>query len=233
MTDWLSYRPSDFLMFSPRVYARLFELVNDAWWPWHGVIGLLGLLGLVALVRGRGRVAVGVGLGAAWLLCTVVFVVARYEPIHWAVGYGVPALLLLALLLPLLAWQRRHGPAAACGAAMASLVLGAWALVGQPLLAPLAGQPWAQAEVLALAPDPTAIATLAWLVTLPRATTARSRALGLLAWALVLAWLAFTAFMLMTMERWQALVPLAAAALAVGTRVRKSRAADARRAGRG
>ncbi|RUA22758.1 hypothetical protein DSL92_03940 [Billgrantia gudaonensis] len=43
MSEWLSYRPQDFLMFSPRVYERLFVLHNEAlWpapaspWPWRG-----------------------------------------------------------------------------------------------------------------------------------------------------------------------------------------------------
>ena len=32
MLDW-SYRLSDFLLFSPRVYWRMFELHNAALWP--------------------------------------------------------------------------------------------------------------------------------------------------------------------------------------------------------
>ena len=33
MTEWESYRLSDFLLFSPRTYWRLFELHNEALWP--------------------------------------------------------------------------------------------------------------------------------------------------------------------------------------------------------
>ena len=33
MSEWWTYRPSDFLMFAPRTYWRLFELHNEAWWP--------------------------------------------------------------------------------------------------------------------------------------------------------------------------------------------------------
>jgi len=33
MSEWWTYRPEDFLLFSPRVYWRLFELHNEALWP--------------------------------------------------------------------------------------------------------------------------------------------------------------------------------------------------------
>ena len=37
-------------------------------------------------------------------------------------------------------------------------------VLGHPLLAPALGRPWLQAELLALAPDPSAIATLGFLL---------------------------------------------------------------------
>ena len=33
MSEWWTYRPSDFLLFSPRTYHRLFELYNREIWP--------------------------------------------------------------------------------------------------------------------------------------------------------------------------------------------------------
>lgn len=33
MFEWWTYTLSDFLMFSPQVYYRLFELYNRALWP--------------------------------------------------------------------------------------------------------------------------------------------------------------------------------------------------------
>ena len=33
MSEWWSYRPADFLMFSPRIYWRLFASINEAFWP--------------------------------------------------------------------------------------------------------------------------------------------------------------------------------------------------------
>ena len=35
MSEWWSYRAEDFLLFSPRVYWRTFELHNAALWPLH------------------------------------------------------------------------------------------------------------------------------------------------------------------------------------------------------
>jgi hypothetical protein len=44
LTEWWTYRPHDFLMFSPRIYWRLFASINEAGWP----LGLL-LAGAAAL----------------------------------------------------------------------------------------------------------------------------------------------------------------------------------------
>ncbi|GCL61307.1 DUF6064 family protein [Pseudaquabacterium pictum] len=206
MGDWWSYRPSDFLMFSPRVYGRLFELVNATWWPLQGLLLGAGLAGLLALVRGRGWRATGLGLGAAWLLCALVFVHQRYLPILWAVAALLPALVGLGGLLPLLGWRAAADPASTPPgrwARPAALALGVWAVGLHPLLAPLSGHGWAQAEVLGLAPDATAIATLAWLVALPRPAHRGWQAMAWLAWGLVLAWCLFNGFMLATMERAQ------------------------------
>ena len=42
MAEWWTYRPEDFLLFSPRVYWRLFELHNAAVWPVQVPALLLG-----------------------------------------------------------------------------------------------------------------------------------------------------------------------------------------------
>lgn len=215
MSEWWTYRPSDFLMFSPRIYARLFEQVNEAWWPLPLPLLAAGLWALLALWRGRGRALLGLGLAVAWLFCAVVFLRGLYLPICWAVAWLIPPVLLLAALLPWLAWRTRRGPGPAAVARGGAIVLAVWALLLHPLLAPLGGRGWGQAEWVALAPDPTAIATLALLLALPRAPTRGWRAVAALAWLLVLAWCAFSAFMLATMGSAQAWVLVIAAALAV------------------
>lgn len=77
----------------------------------------------------------------------------------------------------------------------------AWAW---PLLAVLDGRSWHEAEVVALAPDPTAVATLGLL-----AVGQRSRWAALLCVAPVL-WLALSVITLVTMGAWQGWAVLAA-----------------------
>lgn len=209
MSEWWSYRPSDFLMFSPRIYWRLFSAINEAFWP--GQPALI-VLGLAWLARPRAhRVAAGALAGASCVVAWA-FLWQRFTPINWparyfAIAFALQGVLLLALAIcgtwrasgP--AWRRRAG-----------IGLMAWALLGHPLLAPAFGRPWPQAEVFALAPDPTAIATLGWLLLVEGAGATRIglRATG----GLSAAWLAAAAALLATMGTWQALVPLAALAIA-------------------
>jgi hypothetical protein len=100
-----------------------------------------------------------------------------------------------------------------------------FAIAGQPLLARLLGRPWSQAEVLGLAPDPTAIGTLGLLLLLRPGEVARStptRALLLAPWAIPLLWCVIGGATLWTMRAPEAaLMPCAgllAAVVAMRTR---------------
>ena len=88
--------------------------------------------------------------------------------------------------------------------AWAGLALLAAAVLVWPLFAALDGRPWGEAEVVALAPDPTAAATLGLL-----ACAERSRWTALLCAAPVL-WLALSALTLLTLGTWQGWAVLAA-----------------------
>ena len=44
MSEWWTYRLSNFLLFSPRTYDRLFELYNAAIWPAQAAAFLVGLV---------------------------------------------------------------------------------------------------------------------------------------------------------------------------------------------
>jgi hypothetical protein len=167
MTEWWTYRPSDFLMFSPRVYARLIETVNEAAWPLQ-VIGVAAALAvLVLLVRRDGwgaRVALRV-LAFGWGSVALFFHAKHFSAINTAApvfawAYGLQALLFLAMTgwLRDLSWADARGPRR-----WAALVLAAGTLL-YPLLAPLLKRPWAQAEVFGVLPDPTVLATLAVLL---------------------------------------------------------------------
>lgn len=211
MADWSSYRLEDFLLFAPRAYWRLFELYNAALWPVQPLILLLGL-GVAALVLRRSPRAGRVGfalLAVGWVAVALLFFWQRYASINWAAPYVMPVFLAEAVLLLLAArgmafpalvhWRFREWTGA-------GLFFHALAL--HPLLPLVFGRPLAQAEIVGLTPDPTAIATLGLLCLLPRG------ALAALSMVIPVAWCLVSAATLEAMGESQYLVPLAAAGLA-------------------
>jgi hypothetical protein len=220
MSEWWSYRPADFLMFSPSTYWRQFELLNQAWWPAQPLLVLAGLAWTIALAtapRGGSAARAGAaGLAVAWAFVAIEFLLRRYAPINWvasgfAVGFAVQAAILAAYATSGASCATSSSPARAPDSVRRCVgaALCAWAAVGHPLLAPAFGRPWMQAEVIGLAPDPTAIATLGLLV----ATGARDgpvRWLLRAAWVPAVAWCTISSATLGTMGSLQAGVPLAA-----------------------
>ena len=223
MSEWWTYRPSDLLMFAPRTYWRLFELHNEAWWPAQPLLVLAGLAWLSwGLRNGPAAQSAGAaGLAATWAFVAVAFLLARYAPINWAASGFAIAFLAQALGLAVLATRadlHAHPPGAR--RRIAALLCG-WALLGHPLLAPAFGRPWQQGEFFGLAPDPTAIATLGFLLG-ARATGRFTRGLLRLLWTLAMAWCAVSIATLWTMgsaQGWAVLVPaLVAVLVAASTR---------------
>jgi hypothetical protein len=208
MSEWWTYRAEDFLLFSPRVYWRMFELHNAALWPLHVLTLAAGLLIILLVAWRPGTWARWIAfiLAMLWIFVGWSFLWHRYATINWAAAYVAPAfavegaLLLILSLLDGLAFDRR-GPAGWTG----YLIL-AFALAGQPLLAPLQGRGWASSEVFGIAPDPTAIATLGALL------LARGRLVPLLLPIPVL-WCLLSGMTLQTMGEPQAWAPYAALAL--------------------
>ena len=214
--EWSSYRPADFLMFAPRLYWRLFESLNLAFWPLQVGIVVAGVVWLCWVWRDGGtpgRSAAPATLAAlalGWALTASAFLWQRLAPIHWLAGNIAPLFLLQAAALLALAGHgavqlRRDGLRRTVG-----LCLLAWALLLHPLLAGLAGRAWTQAEIVSLASDPTAIATLGLLLLL-RGPRWPMRAL----WAVPLAWCALSAATLWTMGSAQGWVLGAAVLLAL------------------
>jgi hypothetical protein len=226
MSEWWTYTLSDFLLFSPRVYYRLFELHNQALWPAQILTLVLGLVVFALLFRANVRADAAPNadkhpadrliptlLGVLWIWIAWAFFFQRYASINWAAPYVAPVFACEgALLIASGAIGRTLAftPGRA-GRDFAGLALLASALVGYPLLAPVMGRPWLSAEVFGIAPDPTAVATLAVLA------LAHGRARWFLA-PIPLLWCLITGATLWTMEANDFLVaPLAAlAALAIG-----------------
>ena len=220
MSEWWTYRPSDFLMFSPDIYWRLFESINRAFWPAQLLFAVAAAAWLARQVRaprpddGGWTRAAPFALALCWALVAWAFLLQRFAPIQPVAGAFATAFLAQALgLLGLAVFGGIDGAVTGSRRRLA-LVLGAWALLAHPLLGLVFGRHWQQAEVFGLAPDPTALATLAVLLLL-RSTTRASLWLLRLLWVVPVAWCITSAATLWTMGAAQGLVVLAALAVAL------------------
>jgi Family of unknown function (DUF6064) len=218
MSEWWTYSLSDFLLFSSRTYYRLLELYNAAIWPLQVLALALGaaILGLLLReVAWRGR-AIAALLAACWLWVAWAYLLLRYDTINWGASYFALGFAIEAVLLVWTGMVRdrlRFRPGSDL-AGQGGLCIVLFALVAYPLIGPLTGRPWLQAEIFAVAPDPTAIATLGVLVAAVRQHW----------WLLVvpLLWCAISAATLWTMQSPEAPVMPVVAALALALTARKS-----------
>ena len=211
MPEWWSYSLSDFMLFSPRTYYRLIERYNQAVWPGQIATLSLGLGCLVLLQRKppwQGRFISGT-LAALWAWCAWAFLWKRYTTINWAAAYVLP---LFALQIVLLVWiglvrnrltfQLRRGFTSIAGTAML-----AFSVIAYPLVTPLVGRSWLQAEVFGIAPDPTVIGTAGLLLlTEPARWSLR---------AVPLVWCVISSLTLWGLQSREAVVPAAAAMIVV------------------
>jgi hypothetical protein len=212
MSEWWTYSLSDFLLFSPRTYHRLFELYNTDLWPAHVLALAAGLAILASMMRDGGwwRIAAGALLAACWLWVAWAFLLGRYATINWAAVWFAGLFVAQAVLLVVLAGtgggmigsvprSRRAG----------GITLFVFALAVYPLIGIAIGRPWTQAEVFAMAPDPTALGTLGFALLAP---TAGRRWLLL---AIPLLWCAVSGATLWTMAASEAPVLPAAGLVAL------------------
>ena len=215
MSEWWAYRLEDFLLFSPRVFWRMFELHNAAFWPLHLATLAAGLaIVLLALRPSHGQVLwVALILAALWAFVGWSFLWNRYAAINWAIAYAAPAFGLQAMLLAI-------GGAARGGLAFDQRDIAGWlglviAVIGvvvYPLVPSLFGRPWTSAEVFGIEPDPTAIATLGVLL-------AASGRLVQLLFPIPLLWLLTSGLTLRTMGDPQAWMPLLTVAIVIAALV--------------
>jgi hypothetical protein len=174
VSEWWSYRLGSFLLFSQRTYGSLVASYNADVWPLQPVLVALGLAALVVALRSRSPLHarwVWLLLGGAWLWVAWAFHFSRFSTINWAAPYlaWVFALQGLALLWvgavrQGLCFHARAPVRTGMGAGIVCLALLVW-----PLVVPGLGRPWAQAESFGSMPDPTAIATIGFLLLAPKA----------------------------------------------------------------
>lgn len=172
MSEWWTYRLSDFLLFSADTYYRLFELYNTAIWPAHIVVLVLSGLWFYFLIRPKpwsGKLLFTF-LGTTWLWIAWGYHVSHFTSVNWAASYYAIGFALEGLLLILAGGSGKARPipfnthwTSRVGAGLIG-----FSLILQPLITPLSGRPWTQVELFALAPDPTVIATLGILLLVDR-----------------------------------------------------------------
>ena len=140
MSEWWTYSLTNFLLFSPRTYYRLFELYNAEVWPLQLVTLALGIAIAFLVWRPRpwsGR-AIAAILAALWLFVAWAYLLERYDTINWAARYFAIAFVLQAALL---VWtgviRNRLGLRLYAIARRIGFALLLYALAIQPLIAPL------------------------------------------------------------------------------------------------
>lgn len=168
MSEWWTYRLSDFLMFSPGTYWRLIELYNRDVWPAHLAALVLGLalLWLAATRRAGAARVLAALLAPVWLWVGWAFHWQHYASINWAAQYFALAFALQAALLLGLGTWPREAHASPAGVAVEKLgwLLAVSGVLLYPLAGLLAGRPWTQIELFGITPEPTALASLGLLL---------------------------------------------------------------------
>ena len=168
MSEWWTYNLSDFVLFAPQTYLRLMERYNQAVWPLQVAALILGaaIAVIVFYTPARQERVITAVVSAAWIWIAWAFHLQHYATIHWAAPLfaalfaGEAALLIwTGVIRGRLVYRVESGliPAVGFGVFL-------FALVGQPVIAALLRQRWAQAEIFGTAPDPTVIGTMGLLL---------------------------------------------------------------------
>lgn len=219
MSEWWTYTLSDFLLFSPQTYYRLFELYNAAIWPAQIVAFGLGLAIWVLLRRAEARQGrfIAAILAGCWLWVALAFHLSHYATVNWvavdfagAFGFESVLLIWIGVIRGRLVFRPGAGVIGRAG-----LWIFLFAFLVQPLIGPLLGRAWRQIEIFGVAPDPTAVATLGIL----------SLAAGRVRWELIavpVIWCVLSGATLSAMEAPDAWVTPLAGALVVSIGVWKS-----------
>ncbi|MEQ8287543.1 hypothetical protein [Thalassospira sp.] len=207
MSEWWDYGLADLLLFSPRVYYRLFETLNTTWWLVVASAFVAGLIAFgMALRHGhRGNRVILVLLSLIWGWVSYGFLWQYYMPINWAVPYFLPGFVAESVLLAVFAarplplrfgWRGDLSSYVGVGLMVCAFVL-------YPFAGLIEGRSLIQAELFGSAADPTALGTLGFVL----------MARGTWRWLLLLVpliWCVLSSATLWVMDQNIALVPLIA-----------------------
>ena len=212
MDEWWTYSIADLVLFTPETYFRLFELYHRDWWPVQLVCLAMAVVILLCLrlKSNWGNRVIAILLAASWAWVGWVFLHLRFAPIHWIANWYAVAFFLQALLLFIYGISRR-GLEFEFGnpvRAVIGVILLLGALLVMPTTAYLTGREWMQAELFAMTPDATALATLVLLL------LAKGRVAIWLA-AIPVAWCFITGATLWALEAPEAMILPAGAILTI------------------
>lgn len=212
-TNWLSYSLSDFLMFGPEVFLRLFVRINQDIWPWQGIAVIMVVAIGALLVRGDilARRGILLLMAAAWLWSGAGFLMEYYGPVNLPATWFGWAFVLQGALLTVVALVWRWDTVAEQSAlARWSSGIGWVVIMGlSPLLTVAQSGNWHSVALFAVTPDVTALGAVPCMLVLPR----RIRWLFLL---LPLVWGLFSVATLWTLgTRVLVVIPAATLALVV------------------
>ncbi|TVP43492.1 MAG: MFS transporter permease [Halomonas sp.] len=170
MNAWTSYQLQDFIPFTADVYFRLLERMGETFWPLHLLTLALGAAALVLELRHRTRLACLLP-APLWAFVAVAFFIQRYAELNWAggyVGYAFIAQAVLLVVMALTGWGMDNALRATHPPVVIGTAITLFGLIIMPLIAPLSGGSWYQAEVFGIHPDPTAVTTLGLVLILFR-----------------------------------------------------------------
>lgn len=177
MMDYLqSFSLRDFLIFSPESYFKLFELYNAALWPFHIPLALLTCIVVILLYK---RHPYASWLTFIWLGLVWGFVAKSYFGEYYSqlatyanvLSYGFWAQCCLLLLVAFTSSQESIHSLSASRKKW-QLFIGVGLIIYGLLLHPfvsiaLWNQPFSRVELFSIAPDPTAIASIGFILLLP------------------------------------------------------------------
>jgi hypothetical protein len=167
MTEWMSYRPGDFILFSEQTYYRLFELYHQQTWPLHLAAFIFAALIIFSLWKKphwAGRAIASI-LTISWLWIAWAFLYQRYYQIQVAANWFALIFVIQAMLMSYYGLFKNqfsdfvHSNVRISIAAITGLV----GITIMPLILWLSGR---QLEIVLITPDVTALATLAILLLL-------------------------------------------------------------------
>ncbi len=159
--DWLTYSIEDFIPYTPEVYLRLLERINDESTPWQLLAFCLPFFLIWLIQKGRLSAANFV-LSLSWLVCAITYFHTYFKELNWAATYIAGVFIIQAILMNITIGLKYRDHFKSANQRVYWLVF----YVGTfwPAISVMLNGHWSQAEFFALHPDSTAIVTLGFIL---------------------------------------------------------------------